>query len=576
MNHRLAVCTVGLLITIVGCNSNNGNQQNAIDLPVNITSVLIQGDFSLNNDDFPASQYDHGLISLADGSNNQAVLGDSSDGGYQVRVVAADYNSQYDVIQSTGTVPVNKGNTITDGLSLLSDQGLNINVEASSVRLNGSSFPASEYDDALFYVQRTDGGERVLLGNSHSPIDPVWLMPGTFNVIYEVETPGGMVPLNQNSVVDVVDINSSTSGVNIDITAVPIRLNATLDSNPFAASEYQDGNLSLLTSAGDRADLGSTHDLPFADLYVIEGTYDIVYAHETGDNVPANVQAVIAGNQLIDMGHTDFSPDIKTALLTPQYSHNGNAFPASEYQDANIFLRMSGNPHDLFLLGNTHAPGQVRVIQGNYDLIYQHETGDEVPQNTNAVVAENVPLPGDQVLPVIVNSVEITGIFTLNGNKYPADAFNIAQFDFRGAEPGDDFLLGLSYQGQGTVKLIPGTYDVIYRHVHGNNVPQNPEHAVMSNQLLDTAKTIRINVKANNIKPTFTLNNQPFPKSVYERGRFYLQGKLATDQTPIGESYMDNLPVMVINDHYDVMYQYIQGNTVPVNENKLITDVAIP
>ena len=98
----------------------------------------------------------------------------------------------------------------------------------------------------------------------------------------------------------------------------------------------------------------------------------------------------------------------------------------------------------------------------------------------------------------------------------------------------------------------------------------------MNNQLLDTSRTIRINVKSSNVKPAFTLDEQPFPKSIYERGRFYLQGQQTADQTLIGESHTDPLPLMVINGQYDVMYQYIQGNTVPVNENARVAAVSIP
>ncbi len=128
-------------------------------------------------------------------------------------------------------------------------------------------------------------------------------------------------------------------------------------------------------------ELGNTHDLPFT-VTVIEGNYDIAYQHETGDEVPANEEAVIAADQLVNMANPAASINIQSALISPLYSHNGGAFPVSEYQDANIYLR-GDNPDDVFFLGNTHdaSPADVRVIQGSYDIIYQHETGDQVPQN---------------------------------------------------------------------------------------------------------------------------------------------------------------------------------------------------
>jgi hypothetical protein len=574
-----ALClSIGLLN---GCSDSNSNAQNAIEKAINVNSVYIQGSYSLNGNDFPASQYENGIISLAESNtDNLAVLGDTYNNAYAAYIVAGDYDSQYKLAAGGSLVPLNPGNVISGAIAIQNDQFLDIDVIAHSVRfaftLNGVDFPVSEYDDALLYLQPASGGERILLGNSHTAPDPVWLMPDTYDVIYSVQTPGGTVPLNQNAVVKTVVIDAMTSGVNVDISTVDFRLVATLDGAAFPVSEYNDAELLLQTDDGDLADLGNTHDLPF-NVSVIEGTYDIAYQHETGSSVPANTRGVIAADQLIDNANPAVNIDIHTALITPQYTHNGVAFPVSEYNDAEIFLR-GENPDDVFYLGNTHdpSPADVRVIRSSYDIIYRHETGAQVPQNTNAVVQTGIAINADQNLPVALSSVDITGTFTLNGSAFPADQTQYAEFYFRGSDEGDEFLLGNSFAGSGTARLIPGSYDVIYKYLDGDNIPINKENKVMSSVLLDTTKSIRINADSSAIAPVFTLNNQPFPESIYEHAKFYLDGAEPEDSVVIGRSYLDNPNVIMINGSYDVSYVYIQGDSIPVNQRKTVSTIEIP
>jgi len=251
----------------------------------------------------------------------------------------------------------------------------------------------------------------------------------------------------------------------------------------------------------------------------------------------------------------------------------------SEYQDANIYLRGASNNDDQILMSNTHtaSPPEIKIIHGTYDVIYQHETGDEVPQNTNAVVAKNVLLNVDDVLPVDIESVDITGIFTLNGNAFTSSQFQEAEFHFRGTEPGDELLLGYSHDGDGTAKIISGTYDVVYKHTDGNNIPRNPENTIMSALLLDTSQSIRIDVHATFLSPVFTLNNQPFPEDNTEIAKFYLHGDSAADRIYFGSSYLfQNSSTLVINDNYDVMYEYLKGDTIPINERVSVTNIDVP
>jgi len=585
MHLRVGLSAVVLAYFLTGCGGNSNSDilsgDNSTPIGIDITAVDVQGDYSLNGGAFPLSQYETGIMAFADGENNLASLGETYNNGYAASIVAGTYRSVYLHLYGGAIVPVNRGDTITSGVALNADQTVDIPVTAISVRfaftLNGGSFPASEYDDAVFYLQpKTGGGESIELGNSHSAVDPVWLMPGTYDVIYSVETSGSQVPLNQHAVVDTIMVDSMTSGATIDVKASDLRFAATLNGGAFPASQYEHALFYLRnTSTGDLVELGPSYELPF-DRRVAYGTYDIVYAHQNGASVPSNPDAVLMSGITIDTITSDQSVDVSSVAITPQYSLNGGSFPVSEYQDGEVYLRGSTD-EDVLLLSNTHvpSPAAVNIVPGDYDVIYRHETGDQVPQNANAVIQSNVALNSDQVLPVAVNSVDITGTFTLNGKSFPANVYDSARFNLVGANAEDRFRFGDSYEGSSTVRIIPGTYDVQYRHLSGTQVPLNINKVVDSGLLLDTTKAIGVNAVARTIAPTFKLNGSPFPKSIYHYAEFYLRDPSNAGRIFIGYSHLDNDNTMVIKGNYDVLYEYVQGDQVPVNERAVVDNVDI-
>lgn len=589
MKHAIQGVSVGLILVLSACTNddnpnnvivnNDNDQDNATVFEIDVPAAQVDGTFSLNGGAFPVSQYQHGLISFADTDNNQTLLSETYNGGYDVFVVKDEYSTLYSLVQGAGTLPSNKSETVSSNHTINVDQMLDIDVISVSVRfqftLDGVPFPATEYDDAVFYLQSQGGGERIVLGNSHGPIDPALLMPGTYDVIYELETGGSQVPVNQNAIVATEVIDNTTPGVTVDVKTIDFRFSATLDGGAFPVSQYEHGRFMLINSAGDVAELGKSYELPFT-VKVIEGNYDIVYSYVDGTDVPVNMEAVVASNIDINTANPAQSLDILTALITPQYSLDGGAFPVSEYQDAQILLR-GFTDNDIMVLGNTHDanPVAVKVVRGDYDVIYSHETGDQVPLNSNFVAQTDKALNADQDLAIDISSVNITGTFTLNGGDFPASAYEEAEFYLSGADPDDVILLGFSFEGSGTVQIISGTYDVIYKHVDGSAIPQNSENTIMAGVLLNTSQNIGINVDSTSIKPVFTLNGGPFPESGYENADLYLHGTTAADRVFLGRSYLDNEALKVINGTYGVFYEYEQGSSIPVNSRALVDNIDI-
>ena len=59
----------------------------------------------------------------------------------------------------------------------------------------GDLAPASEYDDANFYLENPRSGDRIWLGNSHDGQLGALAVPGIYDLVYESETVGAEMPM---------------------------------------------------------------------------------------------------------------------------------------------------------------------------------------------------------------------------------------------------------------------------------------------------------------------------------------------------------------------------------------------
>lgn len=304
---------------------------------------------------------------------------------------------------------------------------------------------------------------------------------------------------------------------------------------------------------------------------------------DTNDNaegtttVLINVPAITLSEQEINQATPTAEADIPTILITPAYTLDGAPFPISEYDDANIYLRGS-NDNDVFFLGNTHDPNPaaVRILPDTYDVIYRHETGNSVPLNTNAVVVEGAVLDSSGNFSIAVTSAIATATFTLNDESFTTNPVHYGRFFLQGSEEEDTLFLGNSYDGSGTVRVIPGAYDVIYEHVTGNQVPGNKKATIVSATVDSQATAIPVNVEATHIQPTFFLNGFSFPASLNEHAIFTMRTGDADNEVYLGRSFFPPTSLFAINDSYEVFYEYINGSSIPVNNRIKVRNLSLP
>ncbi len=600
--RRLSI-VAAMALGLAACGSSGSVTNSPVQVPVqaeniDVLSAVVTPSYTLDGGVFPASEYNDGNFLLRSTTEKDDIvpLGSSHDASpAAVRVVQDSYDVLYQ--HETGSAVPQNVNTPVQATGLINaDLPLAVAVTSWTVtpvfshNAGANPFPASEYDDGQFFLQPTGGGERLLIGNSHT-VSPgaVRVMAGSYDVIYALETGGNLVPGNKNTrLASGVSVAKNESPFNVDVRSVRFQFDATLDTSPFPASQDQQAHFILRnTTTADQVDLGSSVELPVS-VFVAEGTYDIVYQHVQGNQLPVNTDAVIAKGVLIgSSGASSINVDIASVAITPAFSLDGNAFPASEYNDANFYLRSLNNANDVMFIGASEvAPTAVRVISsamdidagapvlalGDYQVLYRHASGQVVPQNSNAVVLNNQTLATDgAALNVAVNSLEVSGKFTLNGKSFPNDASNSVQFFLRGDDQADAFLFGYSDLSNEPVRVvsIPGsyeTYDVFMDHLAGDGVPQNEMHEMAFNKLLDTdGATLSVDIPAVRVKPTFTLDGQAFPASIYQSATFYLHDLHGGSLIFLGYSYKDNDPVMVIKEDHEVIYGHLNGEQTPQN-----------
>lgn len=217
----------------------------------------------------------------------------------------------------------------------------------------------------------------------------------------------------------------------------------------------------------------------------------------------------------------------------------------------------------------------MRVIEGAYDVLYAHQFGTSIPQNARALLEAGHVVDGNQGLAVSVSSVFVTPTFRHNGAAFPAGAGERAAFVLEGAQVGDEIPLGLSNAPAVGVRIVAGTYDVIYRYELGTTIPRNPGRRVGDDLPFVASQGLLVDVISHARLPSFTVDGLPAPASPLESGNVSLRD---TDGTLLllGRTNVAPSSLRLIEGTYDVVYDYLTGSTqVPRNHATYVTTVLV-
>lgn len=355
----------------------------------------------------------------------------------------------------------------------------------------------------------------------------------------------------------------STSLV-IDVAASQLSGDFLLNSGAFPNSIYQSGDLFIRDQAtGSFIELGNTYDHSY-DVMLVNDTYDSFYRFFTGDAVPANIDSnvqtgvVVSADQNLDI-------DVPMVSVRSNFLLNGSSFPVSIYNRAHIMLQpVVGG--DRILLGETHLVNPpVKVVAGEYHVVYQHITGDGVPANSAARVMSNVDISSDILLAVDVIAADVRTSFLLNGSAFPVSQYVHADFYLIDPATSDETFIGNSYDQPTTVLIISGTYNAEYRHQAGDTVPLNKARLLQSNIDLTSGGALILDVPSVLLNISATLNGNAFQVSEYQDGNLELFDSETGSYSLLGNTHGNFIDLPIIPGTYDFSYSHESGDLVPQN-----------
>ncbi len=300
-------------------------------------------------------------------------------------------------------------------------------------------------------------------------------MPGVYDVLYEAVASGSLAPANPQIPLRTGVAIGASGRIDFDVPAVTASGSFTVAGAAPPGSAYDTGRISLRPVAGGAPVLlGSTHEQTY-QRRIVAGRYDVLYAVVSSQNlVPFNSEAVIARDVLFDGSARDI--DVPLARLAATLTLNGAAFPASEYDMGEIWAADAADG-SLTRLGGTHWGNfDVALVPGTYDLVYRAvNAGALTPRNRYAIVREDVVVSGSTSLDVDVVAHRVRGPITLDGDPFPAPAYDYARIEAMDLSTGDRVPLGVGSLDRFSTRVLEGVYDLRYTHVSGDDVPRNQD-----------------------------------------------------------------------------------------------------
>ena len=241
--------------------------------------------------------------------------------------------------------------------------------------------------------------------------------------------------------------------------------------------------------------------------------------------------------------------------------HNGAPFG---YDGAAAFgLRGIDWPGEVELGGAQPEEFQVAIIPGRYAFEYDWQQGVFFPHNRHASVRRLTLATSVEGLVLNVPSLVQPFAFLHNGAPFPSSTFDRGNLVLRRGER-EEVLAGSSHDGDAAIRMIPGTYDVHWRHVVGANVPGNSDARIRGAVLANGAPRV-IDVPSLEVSGSFFVNGQPTPHSEFENARLRLRRRTG-DTLILGETRYGAYVTRVVPGVYDIVYEHLTGaSTLPAN-----------
>lgn len=544
-------------------------------LPATVPAVPVSVRFLVRGQTPPQTPYENGRIWLRNRtSGDRVLLGATRDQEASLLVVPGTYDVLYVHAQGSD-LPRNEGAVLAQVEVSRGQADFVIDVPSATfqgtIAFASGDEPDNEfYDYGKLWLVNATTGDRVPLGETRDDDFRINVIPGDYEIRYEMRQSQGAAPMNRDAFIRNVSIAPDEGSAEVEISVAHVSGSIVFDGMA-QDSLYDNGDLELVdVDTGDRFPLAETEDTDY-DIPLIAGSYDVVYtSRQPGERTPINKGTVVDRLE-VGKGDLEHSIDIQTTVVDGTFSLAGSAPPTDAFDDG--LVRLEGSSGELITLGNT-ADGAFsqRVVAGEYELIYAQETaGISMPVNTAAHLA-TVDLTNSATLDIDIPVVEVVGNLTIGGDPAPDSPYDDGRLFLQNAETGDTVLLGNTREGNYAARIVPGTYDVIYKNEFSEvYLPVNQGAVVMEGVIIDAGAVLNIDVPVSTLEGAVQI--QGSNPSVDEGiGNLFLRDVGSGDEVFIGHTGATNFSRPLTDGTYLMEYRGVAaegatlGESLPANE----------
>lgn len=472
------------------------------ELDVDIPMITLQPEFTVNG---KIANDGDGIVFLSSLTGGVR-LGDVAGTPAPVRVIPGTYDLRYDVLNKGDGIPDNSNTLFGTGVQVDKSEALPVDVpmvtRTGTLTVNGQ-VPGTFGDGYLYYVE-PEGSGRVFIGDVDNGSYAIEIIPGTYDIIYDVLNDEDGLPDNNNAVVAKGVVIGESGASNIDVPMVT--RTGSLTVNGQVPGTFGDGYVYYVNRAtGDRAFVGDADNGAYS-LEIIPGTYDVLYrVINDEDGLPDNRNAIVAeGVTISDSGAANI--DIPMITRTGNLTVNGKVPGTSGDGYVYYVNRETG---DRVLIGDAdNGSYAIELIPGTYDILYSViNNEDGLPDNSNAIVEEGVQITESGVANIDIPMLTRTGNLTVNG-KVPGVSGD-GYLYYVNLETGDRAFIGDVDTGAYSLELIPGTYDILYSVLNDEDgLPDNRYAIIAKGVSISESGAANIDLPMVSLAGVVTVNGQ--------------------------------------------------------------------
>lgn len=464
------------------------------------------------------------------------------------------------------------------------------------VLIDGVAAPAGEFEDGQLFLRDRVRGDEIALGNSHDTMLSAAALPGTYDVVWQRESGGAVVPMNSGAVLGRVQVRSDglwlgeTGGSALDINGdvLDVDIPTLVASGDFSFNgtaapdtPLENGRVFLLDPAtGDEITLGHTKDGNYS-VRVIPGTYEVHYAALVSNGLaPVNHDAYIETIEIENQELAYNSIDIPVTTLTGDFLIDGVAAPPTPFEHGRITLRdvLTGDEIEVGL--TSEGDFGLPVVPGSYEVVYSHLLGSAVvPRNSAAQIdLLAIPVGESHAYDVDVTTTSISGTFSVGGQPAPSDSGNVGAITLRSVAGDDEVPLGLTSDGSYSAIVASGSYEVYYhQQASSGAVPINTNARLSEPVVLPDEPLGDIDVPFVLVEGDITVAGEVPPTSEYDDGRIYLRNVQTDDSVLLGNTRLGAIGGLVVPGTYEVVYVVeTPGAIVPQNSAAKLDTIVVP